>query len=336
MYSSQKDEKKARLRPVAAIAVMLAVTVLASTIKLGMGVAVSLLPIVLAAIGVGMLSYAYGHLPVLLLLPAYALALLGGTNPIRALLMLAPFIMGILAASAYRRGRSVTECLTAVMTALTLCYFVVFCVVIYKEYGSLGYDSVRLYYSSLDEMKELMTSYAVNYNGETMYLFPADVLETVIVLMIKMIPGLFLAAAGVAAYIASAATYSFAAKLTPRDDEKARVRTLELGGIPAVIFILCCFLSVLILSWETVGGVVCLNLMLMLLPYYAVCGVRDIIASFKAPGRKLVAVSVSVLAVIMLFSQPVIGVVYVALYGAFGCVSRAIRNTLGGNSGEVE
>lgn len=314
------------LHPALYAVMVTGILLIAPFIRLGMGIIPSFMLIALCGVPMGILLYKNPYLPMLLIVPVYGLSLLYGANPLRALLCVSVLTLGAPLAYALRGKKPAADGLIQALLLSALCYLAVWCAVIYKEYGALNYDNVHLYYSSLQETGEMLSSYTLSYGGKDIKLFSEDLVDAAISFMIKIIPGMFMAALGVLTYLCRYIIQSAAIRIGGDEAVPIHSRIYVPSAISAALYIICALLSIVLLSWESVAGAVCLNLFIMLSPVFFIVGIKGMIIRFRIPERKKFAVITIALLVLLLFVQPILPAIYIALSGACDYLAAAIRH----------
>jgi len=225
--------------------------------------------------------------------PAYIVSVFLTLDPIASLSSVMYIAPAFALAMSVRAKRTRCETVISVSASAVLMFCAVSLVNILFSRGSVSPDILNGYADELLSPVRGILENASLYdkNGEVMYLYTSEQVGAVIGTAKLMMPSVIICAANIFAYISTALFHLFMRRFSITamlgEDKKWR---LSLSSVSAVIFIVSYFMSVLFRTPSaTPLTAVTMNLLIILIPGFALVGTKDMI--FRIRQREEVNVT---------------------------------------------
>lgn len=256
-------------------------------------------------------------------------------------LVFVPCAFGLRICYAKKCSLSVTLIVLTVLFAL--CFGFLYSSEIKLSYGSVtgGIQQIRAQVGAgISEMFEKMNTMLKEQNIEDeMFSFTEETIRLLKKELLMILPAMYIVLCEIAAYI-SEKLMRLSSHIFRCSYVATRWERVTLSAGMAVIFLISYAVSSIIVS-ESVIYYSAENIMLIILPFAAVCGLHSMFGSngfFRKSGKGFLKVMTVLVCIMALMISPLMLFILFALWGAFSALSRAIvRRALeknGKNDGE--
>ncbi|MDD6800154.1 MAG: hypothetical protein PUE85_07045 [Firmicutes bacterium] len=183
---------------------------------------------------------------------------------------------------------------------LTAFAVILFITAISLSTGAFGIESIKKYFSSdIELLRELVTSEIETAAGSFSIMSVND-LELIINFCIALIPSIIFTMMVIPVYIASLMLGLLFKIMSLSENLNETVWKTEMSRVSGVVFCIS-YLTLVFGSANSVISYTATNMLVILLPFYCVIGARTLVYNLKRGTNRPLMISITVLAVIMLF-----------------------------------
>jgi len=225
------------------------------------------------------------------------------------------FVLVLLTMRSARRSETVVS-----MSVVLFAEVMLFALVSLGLTSEISYDSIIKYFESMfDPVRGVLENSSLyNAEGEIVYLYTAEQVDAVISYMMRFMPAILICAINAYTYFISSVYHALVRRANAIRRVNGRETAdwkLRLSPVSAVVFIVSYLITVLFGGSMTALEAAALNLVVILVPGFAMIGARTVIAKLKKRGEGSISPFVIIAAIILICINISVCFIILAFFG---------------------